>query len=380
MKILHCCLACFYIDNYSYQENILPRYHQKMGHEVRIIASTESFNENGEKTYVAPRRYVNEDGIQVIRLPYVSWMPAKVAHKLRRYVGLKRELEDYRPDFIFLHDTQFLDIDMIRDYAKEHKVKIVADGHSDFSNSARGFVSRRILHGIIYKHCAKIIEPYVTKFYGVLPARVDFFVDVYDLPREKVDLLIMGSEDEKADRAMAPEVRKQNRNRFNVGEEDFLVVFGGKIDIPKKQVLLLMDAVNHMADNVRLILFGSIVPELKEEIEKRCSDRVSYIGWADTEQSYDYFGMADVVCFPGRHSVYWEQVAGMGIPMIVKRWDGTTHVDCGGNVLFLEKDQEEEIRQSLERVMNDYDSYKKAALACREKFMYSKIAEKSLAE
>ena len=43
MKILHCCLAAFYIDNYGYQENILPKIHQIHGHEVKIVASTETF-------------------------------------------------------------------------------------------------------------------------------------------------------------------------------------------------------------------------------------------------------------------------------------------------------------------------------------------------
>ena len=36
MKILHLMLACFYIDNYSYQENYLPKYHKKQGNDVEI--------------------------------------------------------------------------------------------------------------------------------------------------------------------------------------------------------------------------------------------------------------------------------------------------------------------------------------------------------
>lgn len=39
MKILHLCLACFYIDGYTYQENILPRINREDGHDVRILAS-----------------------------------------------------------------------------------------------------------------------------------------------------------------------------------------------------------------------------------------------------------------------------------------------------------------------------------------------------
>lgn len=379
MRILHCCLACFYIDNYSYQENILPRYHKLMGHEVKIVASTESFDKNGRITYIDAKRYMNEDGIEVVRLPYVTYIPDKAVKKLRRYKGLWEELNSFKPDFIFIHDIQFLDIDIIRKYAKKHTVKIVADCHADFSNSARNFISRKVLHGIVYKHCAHLIEPYVTKFYGVLPARVDFLKNVYKLPENKVDLLVMGSEDVKAEASMNKERISSNRLSHGVQQKDFLIVFGGKIDKYKTQVLMLMDAVNTMPDlSVKLVVFGSIVPDMKEAVEKRCSDRVKYLGWATTDQSYDYFGMADVVCFPGRHSVYWEQVAGMGIPLIVKRWDGTTHVDVGGNVLFLESDGVEEIQNAIKQVKNSYASYKAAAVQGKDTFMYSKIAERCI--
>ena len=50
MKILHCCLAAFYIDNFSYQENIFPKIHKLQGHQVHIIASTETYLENIEFT------------------------------------------------------------------------------------------------------------------------------------------------------------------------------------------------------------------------------------------------------------------------------------------------------------------------------------------
>lgn len=379
MRILHCCLACFYIDNYSYQENILPRYHKLMGHEVKIVASTESFDKNGLITYVEPKRYTNEDGIEVVRLPYVKYLPDKVVKKLRRYKGLWEELLDFEPEFIFIHDIQFLDIDIIRKYAKTHEVKIVADCHADFLNSARNFISKYILHGLIYKHCAQLIEPYVTKFYGVLPARVDFLKNVYKLPAKKVDLLVMGSEDVKAEEAMNPERISRNRVKYGVAPSDFVIVFGGKIDKHKTQVLMLMDAVNTMEDkNVKLLVFGSIIPDLKKAVEDRCSDRVKYIGWATSDQSYDYFGMADVVCFPGRHSVYWEQVAGMGIPLIVKRWDGTTHVNVGGNVLFLDSDGVADIQDAIKKVKDSYSTFKQAAVQSKSTFMYSKIAERCI--
>ena len=52
MKIVHLCLACFYPDNYSYQENILPKYHKKMGYDTEVIASLETFDKNGQATHL----------------------------------------------------------------------------------------------------------------------------------------------------------------------------------------------------------------------------------------------------------------------------------------------------------------------------------------
>ena len=88
--------------------------------------------------------------------------------------------------------------------------------------------------------------------------------------------------------------------------------------------------------------------------------------------------MANLVCFPGRHSVFWEQVAGMGIPMLVKYWNGTTHVDMDGNVEFLYQDSVQEIQEKLQKMIENYSAMKQIAVEKRREFLYSGIAEKSL--
>ena len=37
MKIVHLCLCSFFPDNYSYQENLLPKYHKRLGYDVEVI-------------------------------------------------------------------------------------------------------------------------------------------------------------------------------------------------------------------------------------------------------------------------------------------------------------------------------------------------------
>ncbi len=75
MKVLHCFLANFYVDGYGYQENVFPRMHKRQGHDVAILASTETYIDNKELGYVEPRAYFTEDGIPITRLAYVGGMP-----------------------------------------------------------------------------------------------------------------------------------------------------------------------------------------------------------------------------------------------------------------------------------------------------------------
>lgn len=383
MKILHLMLACFYIDNYSYQENYLPKYHKLQGNDVEIIASLFTFDENGNGAWLPEaKKYINEYGIPVTRLNFKN---SKIASKLRQYVGLEAELERIKPDLIFIHGVQFADITIVAKYCKNHpNVKVYADNHSDFSNSAKTWASKNIQHEILWRHYAQKINPYVKKFYGVLPARVDFLANEYKLPHEKIELLVMGADDECVEKAAKPEIRKNIREKYGIAEDDFVIMTGGKIDAFKTQTLLLMEAV-HKIENpkVKLVVFGSVTPELKEKVAALADgEKVQYIGWVQSKDSYDYFAASDLVVFPGRHSVFWEQVAAQGKPMLVKYWDGTTHVDVCGNVEFLYKDSAEEIQEKIENIIkpDNYSAMKEKAEKASEHFMYSKIAQRSIAE
>ena len=191
----------------------------------------------------------------------------------------------------------------------------------------------------------------------------------------------MGADDELVElgKQDAPNIRE----KYGIAEKDFLIVTGGKIDSAKLQTLLLMDAVKDINDSkVKLILFGSVTPEIKERFNNLLiKNKIIYAGWLNSSDSYGYFAAADLVVFPGRHSVFWEQVVAQGRPLIVKHWDGTTHIDICGNCKFLYKDNKEEIKQEILWAMKK-DNYKNMLLAAnslkKKDFCYSKIAKNSI--
>lgn len=381
MKIVHICLCGAMTDGFNYQENVITKYHKKMGNDVTIIASQWIWNSDGKLKRTYKTDYINEDGVKMVRL---SIKHGTVNSRLKTYPDLYGAVEKERPDILFIHDCQFLDIGKLALYAKRHpNVKVYVDNHVDYSNGAHGWLSRNLLHKGLWRFCVKKIEPYVTKFYGVLPARVDFLKEMYDLPANKCELLVMGADDELVEKAENPKIMKETRISLGIHGNDFLIITGGKIDEWKTQTLLLMEAIQNIsAERVRLIVFGSVSDNLKEKVNALVDDvKIQYVGWLSSEESYNLFGAADLVVFPGRHSVYWEQVAGQGIPMIVKDWPGTHHIDLGGNVLFLEQDKAQEIQGKIQELLDSpskYELMKYNAQKKRMRFSYRDIAKRSI--
>ncbi len=362
---------------------MLPKFHKKMGYDVEIIGSLLSFDENGKRSYLEHgTSYINEYGIPVTRLEYKNLILSK---GLGLFEGTYGAVSKSNPDIIFIHNCQFLDIKHVVKYAKlKPNLKIYVDNHADFSNSATNFISKNMLHKIIWKYCAHQIEPFTGKFYGVLPARADFLEDVYNIPRDKVEVLFLGADDEKIEEAKEKKLKEKIRKKHNIKPDDILIITGGKIDNAKKQTLLLMEAVKKIEnDKVRLIVFGSVINELKEEVCKLSDgEKIQYIGWIDSKDSYKYFAASDLAVFPGRHSVFWEQVVGLGIPMVVKHWEGTTHVDLGGNCKFLYKDSIDEIYDILINLINNGDELAKMRKVAESKgmkhFSYKEISARAI--
>lgn len=381
-KILHICLAAFYIDNYSYQENILPKYHKKMGYEVEILASTDTFNEKGEVAYLSTTgTYYNENDIKVTRIDYKY--RNSIGKKLKIFPNLVKYLEDINPDILFIHGCQFYNTKEIRDYAEKNNTVVFVDNHADFSNSATNWISKNLLHKYFWRHSAKNLDLVTKRFFGVLPARVDFLKDIYKIPEEKIELLVMGGDDELIDKYDYKNSRKKLKEIYNINDSDFLVVTAGKIDKAKLETFNLIKAVkNQGRSDIKLLIFGSVTSDLEEAFNKAIdNDKIIYGGWISNEEAYEYFSGSDVMIFPGRHSVYWEQSVAMARPIIVKKWPGTEHVNVNGNAILLENSSIQEIQKRIEELYFNSsllsDMSEKAKIAS-ESFKYSLIAKKSL--
>lgn len=384
MKILHVCLGERYVDGYGYQENVLTKIHKQQGHDVYILASTMSLV-NQKPGFVEPAEYFSEYGIPVKRIPYVKWLPVNVASKLRLYKGTFESIAKIAPDLIFVHGASFMDVRYVARYAKEKGIKVFVDNHGDYINSGKNWFSKNILHKIIYRSCYKQIIPVTTKFYGTLPIRNKYLIDVYKVPSNMVELLPMGidlSEGYGVDRVVA---RAEMRQKYGFSEEDFVVITGGKLEKRKNTVELIKAIISIRNPNIKLFLFGSISDNIKEEAERLINDnktKITYGGWAKWNEINKYLLVGDLCIFPGTHSSIWEQAVGMGLPCVFKHWDNITHVDLDGNCLLLDDVSTETIAATIVELYEDKERLSVMKKIADEKgpktFSYEVIAKRAI--
>lgn len=379
MKIVHVIINCAYIEGAGYQENLLPKFHKLMGLDVTIIAA---YNDWKHTFQNERKEYSNSDGIKTVLLKKNRSL-GRLNLFIPKTKGLYHELMSIHPDIIFVHGGAVPDNLAVVRYKNQHpEIKVFADQHGDYYNAPLSAGLKGVIQKIVRRYPTRRLYGVCNVYWGVTPWRVQYLNDVYGLPKDKVKLLVMGGDDTKIDFTHQQEIRHRIREEYRVREKEFLIITGGKID-RTKNIHLLIKATLGISD-LKLMIFGKPADDFKDEFNTlvRSCPHVVDLGWIDSSAVYDYFLSADLAIFPGTHSVLWEQAAACGLPMVVKRWMGMQHIDMGGNCFFLDSCDEQEIRETINKIINTpflYDKMKDVALNKGVKtFAYSYIARRSI--
>lgn len=381
MKIVHVCVQSPYNDYWGYQDNLLPKAHARLGHDVTVI-TTNTMHHEGKIVEVPASEYVLDDGVRIIRLPKIK-LPIPFLNRFFSHYDTYSSLEKLSPDFIMMHGISSLTIMDISKYKKRHpKCQLVADNHLDDINT--GFKSQKSqLIRLFIKVINKTFVHNFSRVFCVTPTRIEYAVNKLGVPRSKCELLVMGGDDEKIDFENQSAIRNRLRNEYNISAEDFLIVTGGKID-RLKNIHLLMEAVIGLpVSTVHLVVFGEADKDMVSDINILSQDKkLTNIGWIPSEKAYDWFLASDLAVFPGTHSVLWEQAVASSIPCVFKYWTGMDHVDVGGNCKFLYRDSKDEIAEVITDIMGNPSLYEQMKSTAVQKgifeFSYLEIAKRAI--
>lgn len=304
MKIVHLCLSNFYIDGHSYQENELVRQHVRDGHEVSVVASTETFDSKKQLSFTTSGSYLGSDGAPVTRLPYDHRLPHRASAKLRFYEGLPAKLEELRPDVLMCHGISGGYLYDVAKYKRAvPEVRVFADTHADANNSATNVISRLLLHRLFYRRCIQSTLSTFEKILCISLETMDFARDVYDIPETQLEFFPLGGvvfDDFEY-------LLRRSRFRSKIGVQGDAVVLAqsGKFDEKKKLIEALQAfSTGTSTRDLCYVVAGHVSQRLELSFRNAldADGRIKFIGWQDSEGMKDVLCGADVYVQPGSQS------------------------------------------------------------------------------
>ncbi len=378
MKIVHICIT--YLDDFHYQENDLSRAHAEMGHTVTMISTQDYAGATAFIMAKEPPRssrpyYI--DNVKIIRLP----IRYNVNYRIATLKDLYKTIEMENPEIIFFHAGASCNLPMIAKYKRMHPDCFLGiDFHSDYYNSATNTFSY-FYHKYFFRYILKLCFKYVDNAYVITPLVGDFVQEIYNLPSHKLKLLPMGADVSLIDFAHKDLIRSAIRKKYKIDKEDIIIITGGKLDHNKKTVNLVNAFKAITNRNLHLIVFGSADEDYKKELTAVIADhpRVHYTGWLSAKEIFDLYLTSDIACFPGGQSVLWQHAICCGLPIIIKYLKGLEYLDLGGNVCFLNSDDTECIKETLEGIIESPSVLELMARTARSRgtdfFSYRNIAQ-----
>ena len=306
MKIVHCCLSNYYIDDYNYQENLLPIFNQKNGNQVLIVASTETFLENKKLGYVKAGKFKTKEGIDLVRLDYSKLLPRIIMKKIRLYKGLKRILTEFDPDVILFHGLPAFELINVANYKKNNsRVKFYLDSHEDYHNSGRNLLSKYILHRLLYRSVIKLTKRYFDCVYYISLETKKFIEENYRYFGKSLFLPLGG---EVLSDSEYNSKRDRFRNKYNIGKDEIVFFHSGKLDKSKKTIELLSSYIQSKTSS-RLFIAGSVSEDIKLEFNNlvSISKSIVFLGWLNSAEISDAFCGSDIYLQPGTQSVSMQQ-------------------------------------------------------------------------
>lgn len=200
---------------------------------------------------------------------------------------------------------------------------------------AKGYTRDQL---VFHAHIHFIPKPEVVRGFGHMIGVSEFvtreYMNVCNVP-VKPHLLKNAIDIKKFNKQVSEKEKKEIRNRLGLSEDDFVILFVGRI-LQVKGIFELMHAITEMDDKtVKLLIVGSsnfgkwgfspYAYKVKKFYQKN-QEQIIFTGYVDNSEVYKYASVADIQCVPS----LWEEAAGLvvleamaeGIPLIITRSGG----------------------------------------------------------
>ena len=226
---------------------------------------------------------------------------------------------------------------------------------------AKGYTRDQL---VFHAHIHFIPKPEVVRGFGHMIGVSEFvtkeYMNVCNVP-VKPHVLKNAIDIKKFNKQVSEEEKKEIRNRLGLSEDDFVILFVGRI-MEIKGVMELMKAVTELNDpHIKLLMVGSAnfgkwefspyANKVKKYYQKH-QDQIIFTGYVDNSEVYKYASVADIQCVP----TLVEEAAGLvlmeamaeGLPSIVTQSGGVTeYIDESTSLIIDRKNIVKNLKESI---------------------------------
>ena len=349
MKFVH--IEDFIHPDAGYQLNLLSKLQVEQGHEVIIVTAemekvpiflTSFFGKDNIEEI--DEKFRARTGVRLIRYPIYNFYSGRAIFKS----GLHKLLRNLNPDVLFIHgEDTLMGMKLLLDY-KKMNMPYVLDCHMLEMASENKF--REIFRAFFRTFITPIILKKEIPLIRVVDS--DFVEKHFNIPLQKTKLLSFGTDTSfyKPDDKLKDHYRKE----LNIGADDFVVLYAGKLDSYKGGMFLveaLLNKIELATKNLKFIIIGNSPDDsYGKEVERILSNSENHIIRLPT-QTYaglaKFYQTADIALFPKQCSMSYYEAQSSGLPVILE--ENEINVDRASNKkgLIFKVQSEESLRNAI---------------------------------
>lgn len=281
-----------------------------------------------------------------------------------------------------IYDLNFLKVMKILSKEKPDIIVMEGGGGENLCLASKYYGSKKFYLHLHHKYDSNKI---IGKTYGNVISVSNFILDEWMKKNTNKDLntyIVPNCIDNNRFQKKISEVEyKQLREELGYAEEDFVVIYCGRI-IPEKGIRELLKAFKLVDnENIKLLMIGSpnfaVVCETKfsEEIDERIKkmDNVQWIGYINNDNLYRYYQISDLMIVPS----ICEEASGLvviegmtsGLPILATRSGGLPENVSSKCAVLVERDEDlsEKLAESINWFYQHPEQRKKMADAALKK-------------
>lgn len=287
----------------------------------------------------------------------VKILPAKALTNHKRYQIFEQMLHA---------DIQQEPVDMLVGFNKIARLDVYYAADACYEEKAQKLRNRFYRMGGRYKYFSQsekaVFEQQSnTQILMIAEAQKEIFKHYYDTPDERFHLLPPGISRDRMAPENAVQIRQQFRHKFNLDEQDFLILMigsGFKTKGLDRALLAVKSLPEELKDKVRFIIIGQDNPKKFTQYAKQLglSERVDILSGRDDIP--EFLLGADVLIHPAYNentgTVLLEALVA-GLPVLVTDVCGYAHYidEAQAGVVLSSPFKQEQLNDSLRQLLND---------------------------